>query len=287
MFVFIHIPKTAGTTLGTILRRGFGPGYIPLYDSAKHDFFSNEECRAAATFFTEAKCIASHDFAAPLAQPEGVDVTYEPLTVLRHPADRVLSLYHYQRRASEHDSRHPFARLPFDEYLKKSIERDMERSDGKFSHVANTQAYMLGRGQAIDETMKQMEEDFFFVGLTERFDESLLVLRKKFAERGYDIGFHYLPQKTGRRLSAKLCLPPASYDDLMQLNHLDLQIWEHARKQLDHCIQEYGPAFAEDLAVFRKRQRRWRCLAQPVDIILRAVRVEDRTIRRFLRAYVP
>ncbi len=279
MYIFLHIPKTAGTTFEALLIKNFEEGYVPLYDSTIHDDFNAEEKKAIATFFTEAKCVASHQLSCPLPQPDHVDIRYKPLTFLRKPVDRILSYYRYVGN----DPRH-LGHLEFDEYFRRTIERDYNRTGGHSSGLCNAQAQTLDPNLDPEKILAQLDS-LFFVGLTERFDESLLIFRKKLADEGVSFDIHYLSKKVRGRLSAKQHLPPESYGMVAKHNELDQLAYDYAEKLLDREIEKYGPEFTKDLEQFKREQRRRKPIALAAIFLDKAGRAQQRLIHRLVQRY--
>ncbi len=280
MYLFLHIPKTAGTTFETLLIKNFGEDYVPLYDSTIHDNFNAEETKAIATFFTEAKCVASHQLACPLPQPNHVDVHYKPLTFLRNPVDRILSYYHYVGK----DPRH-LGHLEFDEYFRQTLKRDYERTNGLGSGLCNAQAQTLDPNLEPGKILTQLDS-LFFVGLTERFDESLLIFRKKLADEGVPFDIHYLSRKVRGRLSAKQHLSTESYNMVAKHNELDQLVYDHAWQRLDREIEEYGADFAKDLEQFKRSQRLRKPVTLAAIFLDKAGRAQQRLIHRLVYRYI-
>jgi len=280
MYVFLHIPKTAGTTFETLLIKNFGEGYIPLYDSTIHDTFNTQEKKAIATFFTEAKCVASHQLSCPLPQPDHVKVHYKPLMFLRNPVDRILSYYHYVGN----DPRH-HGHLEFDEYFRQTMKRDYERTNGFGSGVCNAQAQALDPNLEPEKILAQLDS-LFFVGLTERFDESLLIFRKKLADEGVLFDVHYLSRKVRGRLSAKQHLPIESYNLVAKHNELDQLAYNHAQQRLDREIKNYGDGFSADLEQFKREQRLRKPVMLAATFLDKVGRAQQRLIHRLVYRYI-
>lgn len=260
MYLFIHIPKAAGTTFNSILKNNFGKKYIRLYESKKIDFFTEEEMRSLATFFPQAQCVSSHDFTCPIPQPDNSKtnkiVNYEILTFLRHPVERSLSHYFFQKKQVKLGVKKDFVDLSYPEYFKKVNELGYEHSNGKWAYQADMQAYVLDREYNLETAKKRMREEFFFVGTSERFDESLLILRKKFKEKRINFKINYFPKNvSGKKRLAKEILAPEVCEEILNSNRKDLELWQYANSLLDEEIKKYGSDFAFDLNKFQRQQK--------------------------------
>jgi hypothetical protein len=160
-------------------------------------------------------------------------------TFLRHPVDRVLSCYWYFRTY----------RGPMRDIITAGVAAAREKSLREFledrhpevrCHVANHQTYTLADdwtrpGKVADalEAATRHLDDFACVGLTERMEESLDLLCR---ELGWKRD-HSLPRlnQTPYRQSAE-DIRPAERDRILELNALDLALYEHARQRLERDL---------------------------------------------------
>jgi hypothetical protein len=95
--VHFHIFKNAGTTLDGALKREFGTGWAEFDGPRPNYVLEPEEIRAFVETRPMLRAISSHQVRFPL--PEIYDVRWLPLILVRHPLDRALSAYKFQRRA--------------------------------------------------------------------------------------------------------------------------------------------------------------------------------------------
>lgn len=167
--IFLHLPKTGGSTLLAILERQY-PGALVRVGSDD----AGEPRLPDLEPGRRIDCFAGHmpfGLHRKLAQP----ATY--VTLLREPVDRVVSEFHFVERHSEH----PLHR------------RFQARGSGLEEYVDVTEADLMTRwisGSAVPrpgdplpraalETAKRnLETHFGAVGLVERFDESLLLMKR-------------------------------------------------------------------------------------------------------------
>ncbi len=165
MYAFVHIEKTAGTTLNNILRRALGTRHcdirLPLA-KRKNDQEDHRVCVEAADLrrvrrlYRNLRGIAGHNVKA-YADLHEADPEIQFLTVLRDPYSRFRS--HFLNRAPGH------TREALDEWLA-----------GGWTH--NWQTKMIAGEADGEKAIELIKTRFGFVGLTEKFDESLLMLRQ-------------------------------------------------------------------------------------------------------------
>src|SRR3989442_9425283 len=96
MIIFLHVPKTAGTTLARILERQYGArAILRLYQSS----YGQELAAIPATQLELLRVVMGNFSFEPhqfLAGPSRY------ITILREPIDRVISHYYFVRRDPTH-----------------------------------------------------------------------------------------------------------------------------------------------------------------------------------------
>jgi len=163
MYAFVHIEKTGGTTINQILRRSFGTRHcdvrLPLAKRGHEDFdhrtpIDAADLRRVQRVYRQLKCIGGHNVKAYSALAAACpDIEF--FTVLRDPAARFRS--HFLNRADGHTPAH------FDRW-------------GSAAWVQNWQTKMIAGEPNGEKAIELLAARFGFVGLTERFDESLVLL---------------------------------------------------------------------------------------------------------------
>ena len=163
MYAFVHIEKTAGSTLLSILRRSFGTRQcdirLPLakrqFDDRDHKaVVEAEDLRRVRRLYRNLRGISGHNVKPygdlHLACPE-----IQFITILRDPAARFRS--HYLNRSRGHTP------ADFDQWISQEW-------------LHNWQTKMIAGEPNAEKAIELLETRFGFVGFTERFDESLVLL---------------------------------------------------------------------------------------------------------------
>ena len=150
MIIFLHIPKTAGSTFQFILENSFGV-FACHTNHIKRPVFGQADLNFARKMFPGLRSIAGHNLIDPLSL-SAPDPFY--LTFLREPVARVFS--HYQDSVLSGNSR--------------SFEEELCRSD----LLENLQVKLMAGGRNLDKA-KRFLEKCAFVGLTEYFELSLKI----------------------------------------------------------------------------------------------------------------
>ena len=260
--IFLHIGKTAGTTMRRVLRRQFPASKTLLIrnraikerDPDAHGlrreqtlaFFGGmpESERAGARLILAHTVFGLHEY---VPRPS----TY--ITMLRDPVRLTMSQYHYVVRNPNHPL-HAQATaegethasyvtggwaLEADNSQVRAISGDLDTPFGGCSP------------EMLDRAKRNIEERFSFVGLTERFDESLVLLRRTFGWKPpYYVAANVTP--SGRKEQ----VPESTRALIEEMNALDRQLYDWAGERFAEAI-EASPGFDEELHRFRRRNRRY------------------------------
>jgi hypothetical protein len=247
--IFLHIPKTAGTTLNHIMERHYPPHQIFSFgpvDGVEAFTQLPLEQRHAFRLVRGHMAFGLHAYVRP---------PYRYFTMLRKPVERVISYYYFMLERPEH-------------YLHNSLHENrmgLEAfvASGWSTMAENAQTRMLsgvyhgppGFGE-LDETVleaakRNLREQFVTVGLTERFDESLLLLRRYL---GWN-KIYYQRQNVTRKRPSRRQISPQTLAVIRAHNQLDLELYDYARALMDAQIEAYGPVFQQDLVLFKRKNR--------------------------------
>lgn len=175
--VFLHLPKTAGSSMRSVFYHQVGRERVVRVNRADPMETVGELRRLSVADQRNVAAIVGH-MGYGIHEALGVPCTY--VTMLRHPVERVLSLYAYL-------SRSPDSRLGWS--LPEGMTLEAFVDDWEMAPLVHNEQTRLLAGPlapapapATDETLamakRNMTERLVFTGLTERFDESVLVLQR-------------------------------------------------------------------------------------------------------------
>ena len=236
MLAVVHIHKTAGTTLAGMLKHANGARHCHVYseDPAAPYFSAADLRRMQARFYPRLRSILGHDVRL-YSDLESAEPDIEWITFLRDPVTRTASHYQYDLQRGGVD-------LPFEEWITHEAVRDrqtriMAGPDG----TAERAIELLGR--------------FSFVGLTEQFDESLVMLKRKVGLR--DIRYASKWVAPADDVKTRLLADPQAVEMLEAVNRQDLALYDHLLAEVypkQRC--EYGIGLDADVAWFRRSNYR-------------------------------
>jgi len=243
---FLHIPKTAGVTLAFYLDQLFSADEIcpakDMYDMEKMPKGSLSRCRFLRGHFC-------YDICEHLPQKPAF------ITILRDPIDRVISHYEYWKSYSTKwptSDPDPNLASKYEEH-RAAVSRDLlyfvTGNHPRAAWLANLQTWKVASGdinkwpdttdRRLIELAKEHLEEFAFVGITELFSESLLLL-------SYKLGFE--PPKSVLRLNVTPTrtqrghIPSKTLEAIIERNQLDLELYEYAqqifRARFQSCFGE-------------------------------------------------
>ncbi len=242
MYAFVHIEKTAGTTLNAILRRSFGTRHcdirLPLVKrrSDRHDhraFVEAADLDRVRRLYRNLRGIAGHNV-KPYSNLRAKYPEIEFFTFLRNPASRFRS--HFLNRAPGHTQE------AFDHWIAADW-------------VHNWQTKMIAGEPNAQKAIDLIGERFGFVGLTEQFDESLLLMRHWMGEPELPVEYRSLNciGEKRRARDAARSKSDMSYLDSEDVRTRIQQVNAEDQKVYDFVVSQIYPrqiaAFGEDLQV--------------------------------------
>lgn len=215
--VFLHIPKTGGTTLGNIIKNRVALEPNQLVHLSHEDIYAKYE-HAAEAEKAEVKVVIGHLLF-------GVHELFPKppvyFTMLREPVDRVISLYYFLKDYPGYYQDH-MKNMSFEEYL----DWDPQAKNGQATLIS-------GQFPPTLETTLENLETFAFIGLTEMFNESLYLLNKKFDWSVYN----YKKANITKSRPAVHQVPDHILKKIERYNEMDIQIYNKVKADLVQQIQ--------------------------------------------------
>ncbi len=177
LWFFLHLPRTAGTTLNAILRDNFAPQEIL-------SVYRAEDYRAARHLeprqLDSVRLIQGHLFLQSYRPPRMYDRDVRVFTFLRDPVSRLISEYRFLKtwRANHMYTFLNDNRINFREYLLSGHQRLVYRGKNFMTRFFSGEGLPVERfpRRELEMAKHNLEHEFTVVGIQERFDESLLIL---------------------------------------------------------------------------------------------------------------
>lgn len=261
LLIFLHIPKAGGTTLRELMQGQFPPDqYLDLRNDRD---IADDLAALAPVVCDRLRGLAGHvtyGVHEAFAQPS----TY--FTFLRHPVARMMSHYAYVRGNPRHFLYEVVVgdNLSLLEYVSSDLSEELANDQTR--RIAGVGTGADPTSEDLATAKRHLASHFCVTGVTERFDESLLLLSQgRDWRRPY-----YLARNVGD--SPMQALSSAEQAAIVARNGLDLQLYDFARQRLDEAIAARGPQFATDLARYRHRNRQYQRLRGSAEGLMQPVR---------------
>ena len=226
---FLHIPKTAGTSLYQVFAQQYpGAKLVQAYPP----FAAGSLEWAMAALENGAEVFYGH-FNFGVHRLLGVRGRY--LTMLRQPVDRVVSYFDHQRRHPQAEH-HPMLSqgMTLREFVSQRVtvetNNHMTRMIAGYTHLG-----YLDDPTVLEQALANFRQAFVCAGITERFEESVAVMAERL---GWQSWRSDAPPRANRA-------PRGSHTQLDQEtrriierdNRLDLSLYRSVAEELERTIQ--------------------------------------------------
>lgn len=238
LLAFIHIHKTGGTTVEWILRSAYGANYYEPRPAIMPDTLPWEAAltpgglRALLREKPHLKGIGGHAIQPHMAlDAVAVDVAY--FTIMRDPVKMRASMYQHGVMALGLEN------LPLEKWLAE------EQSQ-------NRQTRMIAGVADAGKALQIIREKQIVVGLTERFNESMLLVQKLQAPN-LDIRYRRMRVATDSSIARQVLADPETRALLMQGNEEDIALYQAVCQEIYPAqVREYGPGLEEDAVRYQQ-----------------------------------
>jgi hypothetical protein len=233
--VFVHIPRTAGQTLSSIIARCYRQGEVFNYRGSIVQEIAIPEARKSSL-----RLIKGH-FAYGIHEQFDAPCTY--ITFLRDPVQRVASLFRYTVANQKHPLHASVKAMSFEEFVTSGIDA-VEVENGQTRQLSGIADAVPGHIM-LEAAIRHLEESFTVAGITERFDESLLLLRGALR---WPLRFYRITNASG---VAQGDISPEGRRLVEARNDLDLQLYDAAVELFERRLARQGSILPAKLAAFR------------------------------------
>jgi hypothetical protein len=257
--LFLHIPKTAGTTLTQCIYQqyrtdqyrkeegGFFVQGIYYFPADLHEdretVISPHAARALGR--GDLRAVVGH-FSFGIHQYVNKPWTY--VTLLRNPVDRIVSLYHHFL-TWENTKLHAEIvsnNVSIQDFVLNLQCRRMDNDQTR--RISGLEPKLGSRStQILNKAKENLRQHFSVVGVTERFYETLILLKRTFSWAPIS---YFIPGLVNTSRPPASLLPQSTIDTILEQNELDLQLYEFAIKMLDKLISSQEQGFYDEVEAF-------------------------------------
>ncbi|HAW50990.1 MAG TPA: hypothetical protein DCX54_01495, partial [Flavobacteriales bacterium] len=209
MLVFIHINKTAGRTVRYILRSSFGLHHCdvePWQGEWSDQPFSTDDLLRLRKIYPVLESIAGHRVTG-FADLKENDTKFVFFTFMRDPLKTCASRFQYNVQFRKKKN------LVFEDWIQQDWTRNQQIK--RIAGVAD-----------VNEAIRIIREKKIFVGLTERFDESMFLV-KELLDNRLNISYRRINVASSNALAQSLLSNERSRQIIIEANRIDLELYDY------------------------------------------------------------
>lgn len=234
---FIHVPKTAGSSMRSMISRHYGEGLLLLYMVPEQ----YEEWKKQNPLHHERiSCVYGH-YRYGIHTLSGRPFEYT--AIMRDPADALMSYFYFILRGSAHPWHQELCRLTFEQFLYSS----------SIGHFQNFQTgFLTGNDHPqAEDALQNIAKYFPIVGITEMFHETVYLMRKRYGWGAVEVPYENVTLNRPKReqLSAESLLR------IQQICAQDAIVYQMAKSRLTDAVSRLSDPEKAELAAFKKTGR--------------------------------
>mgnify|MGYP005631491279 CR=1 FL=1 len=220
---FLHIPKTAGTTLRDALFR--------LYPEPRfifHGNIANDLRRYRALSLEQRGSIQLYFGHSPFRLPIDDLLGVDTITFIREPVSRVVSWFHHLLENKSPEMAGFFPQQQFDlEFLLASGHEALNNLQARYLLGDADYGYCqnMDDQRIVDAAVERLAEEMRAFGLAERFDDSLLLFKRTLR---WPLPLYRY--RNVRNSSMRLNLDAPQLRKVRELNRIDIEIYHRAKR---------------------------------------------------------
>ncbi len=236
MLIFFHIPKTAGLTFLQILSAHYPENAIlDIHD--EKSFKNNADINPDK--LAEYQVLSGH---FPFSFIEKCPKNSTSITFLRDPSKRVLSLFNFYKNNRHLDFWKRIDRedVELEEFLTLS---PYEAGDAQTRAILDRELSTFE--QDVAEAIERLENEFAFTGVTEMFDESVLLLARRLQWRNLFYKRHNVGEYGKDSYNSDVMF------EIENLNRRDQAVYNHMADKLRAEVSEQPYVFTKALSEYK------------------------------------
>ncbi len=264
LFIHLHIPKTGGTTLRDIIQRQYRAEKILMIPKLEES--ENILKEVSTSQINQLKLIQGH-------LKYGIHNHFHRrakyFAIIRDPINRVLSTYYYvlsQKNnpqnlstANNQMTIYDFVQSGVNPFL---INGQTKLISGKTGNIDNP---IIESEELFSLAKENIENDFLFLGITEMFDETILILKNML---GWHMPYYSIANRTKKKPNYD-AVNPTIISFIKEHNQLDIKLYNITKTSLLNRIAKENDIFQNRINKFKKINR----LLNPLFSYSRAIRL--------------
>lgn len=258
--ILLHIEHTGGMTMKDVLHRQYPRGGFYNAKRGKpfqHFINLSPEQRGAY------RAMIGHLFYGVHTLIPRPSVYH---TWLRNPVERLLSTYHYFGRKPQTGLHKAYVagELRFEDFIEMPWYTHVQ-----LSRIVGVPAEDFAKmtvenitPQAVDIAKQHLSDNFGVVGLTEYYDETLLLLAKAL---GWKQPPYYLRRNSHTSVNKADNIAPHLRRRIEQLAAPEIELYTWVRERFEQHLKELGADFTQEVATFREGNARFNIHANRIE----------------------
>lgn len=226
--IFLHLPKTAGTTLNRLIEWEYRLSEMYSVDPVLFEWSAAHLRKLPLARLRKTRMFKGHmlfGLHKTLPQPS----TY--ITVLRDPVERVLSAFYFMRSYKLHPL---YWKLRREKWTIEEFVRHSTRDNVQCKIIAGGDYHAPCSEAILEKASHHLTRYFSVVGLSERFEESLALMKLRF---GWQLK-SYSSFNVTRTRPKKGDLASTTLDLIRERNRFDVALYQHAVTHFETAVSK-------------------------------------------------
>lgn len=251
--IFLHIGKTAGTTMRQVLRRNVrsSDAMVIRVRARPREETLERFGELPPDVRTRPRLIMGHTI---FGLHEHVPRPSTYITIVRKPSSLVVSQFRFVLRTPGH--RHhgvvTSEAMSIADYIRSGMSFEMDNSQTRAISGDLSTPYGECTDAMLERAKRNLDQSFSVAGLTERFEETLILLQKTF---GWS-HLHFVRANVSPQ-GPPVDIPDEARDLIDEHNRLDNLLYAYVSERFEEAKRRY-PSFEHDLARFKRTNAMYR-----------------------------
>jgi len=258
VLIFVHVPKTGGLTLDHLIRRQYSHEAVRWISYDRPEQVS--EFRALnRQQRSQIRCLTGH---VPFGVHRELPGNPVYVTMLRDPVARFVSEFGQVLRVPRagawrppQEQLHSFSLEDFLDYRIETNAMDVQTRflGGYIPPVGTQPPFDPLPDDALERAKENLRQHFLVVGLTERFDESVLLMKKRL---GWNRHLFYARKNAApKKFSSGSGVAPETLERIAAHTQLDAELVRFGGELLESAILSEGKEFQKELRQLHRVNR--------------------------------
>lgn len=248
--IFLHIPKTGGTTLRDIFSRQYKKD-----ESILTNRLIESENIIKALKDEEKNRILMIQGHMKFGLHRYFNSQFKYVTMMREPVKRVLSQYTYllSLKNNPFDQSTDSGEMTIREYYDSGASPQLTNGQTQLISgvLIDNDSSEISSNRILEKAKQNLEKHFLVVGLTEKFNETLLLLKR---ELGWKTPYYSRANVTKKK-QGRGDIRKDDIEFVKEKNHLDIQLYDFATGLFNEKLNDINQGFQDQLKRFNRNNK--------------------------------